>query len=547
MNKIKEKIKNCMKKTTDFIEKKYKVFFILIFIIALILNTYKLGIIPSGVNCDEAGMTYDAYAIANYGTDRFQNKYPVYFTNFGDGQNALYTYLTSILIKVFGNYNTLIIRVPALIISMAEVVISYLLVKQFRSKKESLLFMFLVTISPWHIMKSRWGLESYLLSPFLLFSIFALVKAIKDEKYKILKYVISGILFGITLYTYAISYIVIPLFLSLMLIYLIVLKKVKVKEVIALAIPLCILALPLVLVQLVQKDIIKPIYSFITIQKLFKYRVGELSLAKFSENLGTLKYALFCDRMNYNSIKGFGTLYYIGTISMIAGLINIAIKYLSEIIKRIKNSVKEKEYNKDKKENKENKDKKELNLDIIMLLMFISNFIITILTDMNANKLNGIFISATYFELVTLRSLYKYNKLSFNIIIITYVLYFVLFIKSYLVVMDYNYKPCFDNGAVCAFEDDLLKNTNKKIYGDNILYIYKLYANPISPEEFNKDVVFKNNRVVGFGNYEEIYLNTNNIDENAIYLTYNQYKASELENRGFKIKKFNYCYVIYKE
>lgn len=538
MNKIKEKIKNCMKKTTDFIEKKYKVFFILIFIIALILNTYKLGIIPSGVNCDEAGMTYDAYAIANYGTDRFQNKYPVYFTNFGDGQNALYTYLTSILIKVFGNYNTLIIRVPALIISMAEVVISYLLVKQFRSKKESLLFMFLVTISPWHIMKSRWGLESYLLSPFLLFSIFALVKAIKDEKYKILKYVISGILFGITLYTYAISYIVIPLFLSLMLIYLIVLKKVKVKEVIALAIPLCILALPLVLVQLVQKDIIKPIYSFITIQKLFKYRVGELSLAKFSENLGTLKYALFCDKMNYNSIAGFGTLYYIGTISMIAGLINIAIKYLSEIIKRIRNRVKYTE---------ENKENKELNLDIIMLLMFISNFIITILTDMNANKLNGIFISATYFELVTLRSLYKYNKLSFNIIIITYVLYFVLFIKSYLVVMDYNYKPCFDNGAVCAFEDDLLKNTNKKIYGDNILYIYKLYANPISPEEFNKDVVFENNRVVGFGNYKDIYLNINNIDENAIYLTYNQYKASELENRGFKIKKFNYCYVIYKE
>lgn len=538
MNKIKEKIKNCMKKTTDFIEKKYKVFFILIFIIALILNTYKLGIIPSGVNCDEAGMTYDAYAIANYGTDRFQNKYPVYFTNFGDGQNALYTYLTSILIKIFGNYNTLIIRVPALIISMVEVVISYLLVKQFRSKKESLLFMLLVTISPWHIMKSRWALESYLLSPFLLFSIFALVKAIKDEKYKILKYVISGILFGITLYTYAISYIVIPLFLSLMLIYLIILKKVKVKEVIALAIPLCILGLPLVLVQLVQKDIIKPIYSFITIQKLFKYRVGELSLAKFSENLGTLKYALFCDKMNYNSIEGFGTLYYIGTISMIAGLINIAIKYLSEIIKRIRNRVKYTE---------ENKENKELNLDIIMLLMFMSNFIITILTDMNANKLNGIFISATYFELVTLRSLYKYNKLSFHMIIITYVLYFALFIKSYLVVMNYNYKHCFDNGAVCAFEDDLLKNTNKKIYGDNILYIYKLYANPISPEEFNKDVVFENNRVVGFGNYKDIYLNINNIDENAIYLTYNQYKASELENRGFKIKNFKYCFVIYKE
>ena len=45
---------------------------------------------------------YDSYCIANYGTDRFDNSYPVYMINYGGGQSALYTYIASIFIKIFG-------------------------------------------------------------------------------------------------------------------------------------------------------------------------------------------------------------------------------------------------------------------------------------------------------------------------------------------------------------------------------------------------------------------------------------------------------------
>ena len=82
-----------IKESGDLIEKYYKSIFWLIFILALILNTYKLGKIPEGVNCDEAGMAIDANDIARYGTDRFLNHNPVYLINHGDGQSVLYAYL----------------------------------------------------------------------------------------------------------------------------------------------------------------------------------------------------------------------------------------------------------------------------------------------------------------------------------------------------------------------------------------------------------------------------------------------------------------------
>ena len=71
-------------------------------LITIFMHTYKLCDIPFGLNVDEAGAAYDALNIARYGVDRWLNSYPVYFTNYGDGQNALYIYMTAVLIKLFG-------------------------------------------------------------------------------------------------------------------------------------------------------------------------------------------------------------------------------------------------------------------------------------------------------------------------------------------------------------------------------------------------------------------------------------------------------------
>ena len=510
-------------KIGDFIEQKYKVFFVLILLLAIAVNTYKFGEVPSGIDCDEAGMTYDAYSIANYGVDRFENQFPVYFTNFGDGQSIMQGYLVALLIKTFGTYNTFLIRIPSLVLSIIETVVAYLLVKLFKSRKQALLFMLLVTIAPWHIMKSRWALDCYLFSPMLLFSVYMLAKAIKDNKLQMLKFVLAGTMFGLTLYTYAISYIAIPLFLVLILAYLIIKKSIKLKNVIAFSIPLIVFAIPLVLMLMVQKGWIGEIESFITIPKLLRFRENELDLSQVLVNVATIKYGLLCDKLNFNSLPGYGELYYFGTLLMCMGITITLIRSVGK------------------------KGKEQIELDVIMLLLFFANLIIGFLTDMCANKINGIYISATYFELVALRFIYKKYKVLFAIILIMFLASFIMFLKAYFIDFAKADKPYWDNGAVALMEY-IQKYGEKEIYADNILYIYSIYAKPIPPSEFNKSKEISGSKVVGYKNYHA-YLPSEEqeFSDEAIYITDKKDKLEKLiDTKGFSIEQYGNFYIAYK-
>lgn len=84
----------------------------LMFGIALLMHFFKLSEVPYGLHVDEAGITYDAYCLANYSVDLYLNRFPVYLINFGGGQSALNAYLVAALIKLTGDINPWIIRLP---------------------------------------------------------------------------------------------------------------------------------------------------------------------------------------------------------------------------------------------------------------------------------------------------------------------------------------------------------------------------------------------------------------------------------------------------
>lgn len=91
----------------------------------LFLHFYKLTEIPYGMYVDEVGSAYDAYSIANYGVDRYIKSYPVYFTNYGDGQNALYTYITALFFRLFGA-SKLTVRMGIALSSLTAAFFGYL-------------------------------------------------------------------------------------------------------------------------------------------------------------------------------------------------------------------------------------------------------------------------------------------------------------------------------------------------------------------------------------------------------------------------------------
>lgn len=104
------------------ISKKYSYYFILglMFLCTILLRVYKLAQLPDILHIDEAGLGYNAWCLAHYGTDRYLNVHPFYAQNFEGGQSPLYTYMLVLLIKTIGcgNVSLWLTRLPAVLASL---------------------------------------------------------------------------------------------------------------------------------------------------------------------------------------------------------------------------------------------------------------------------------------------------------------------------------------------------------------------------------------------------------------------------------------------
>ena len=80
------------KENKDFFEKHYIIIWLVLVVILFFTVILRFGEIPAYIGVDEAGMAYDAFCLAEYGTDRYENSYPLYLTNFGQGQSSLCAY-----------------------------------------------------------------------------------------------------------------------------------------------------------------------------------------------------------------------------------------------------------------------------------------------------------------------------------------------------------------------------------------------------------------------------------------------------------------------
>ena len=272
-NIYKDKIDSIESKKDNFINKYYKWIFAVLIIVTAITRFYKFGSIPQNIGVDEAGAAYDAYCLANYGVDRYLNKLPLYLINFGGGQSSLYAYSTVPFIKLFGA-NIISYRLPELIFFIMGIIVSYIVVNKFKDKKNALLYAFIIIICPWHIETSRQGLDCNLLAPMMMLDILLLLTAKKNWHYAI-----AGISIGITLYTYALSWMLIPIFLAFYIAYSLYMKKINFKQIIILGIPIAIFAIPFIyLILLNHGYVTETRLGIFTIPKLPFYREGEIKI-----------------------------------------------------------------------------------------------------------------------------------------------------------------------------------------------------------------------------------------------------------------------------
>lgn len=519
-------LSNLYNKVYYFSSRHYRLLIIILFLLTLFTSIFQLGSVPYGLHVDEMGMAYDAISISNYGVDRYLNKFPLYLINYGGGQSVMYLYLTVLVIKIFG-YSVQVIRMPAVLLRMCIFICCFFMIKMERDRLKTLIFLFLLTIVPYFIMQSRWGLDCNLLVGFLTIAICFLIHSIKKQNNKILL-ALSGIFFGLSLYTYALSYIVVPGLLFFVCLYLLYIKKIRIVELAILGVPILILATPLILMVLINNGLMNEIKGIVTIPLLKNYRGSEISFSNIPENIMILKNILSYDNksfLSYNAIPYFGTIYYFSIPFFSIGLIN-SIRIAFVMLKR-----------------------KQFNINCIFVFWFLSVLICQlIIIEPNINKANAIFVPIVYFTTVGMVFIVRKNKLLIFPIILILAINFGLFFNYYFYHYDddnkYNFfvATCYIDAVEYGKE---LKKENIYIAYDLTAqqYMYILLDNNISPYHYVEndiETIYHDQKITyHFGIPDKI-------SRNDIYIIgSNEELLQRFKNLNFNSKVFGGITVFY--
>ena len=506
---------------------------LLLFIFAFLL-LHKVREIPTPWHVDEAGMAYDALSIAEYGVDRYLYTNPVYFINFGSGQNALYTYLAAFCIKLFG-YSILSIRLPALILSLIAFVLFVRMIRREFGEPAALIGGVLFCILPFSIMHSRWALESYLLFPMMVISTAAFTDAVKSGKTPL--YFLSGILFGITLYTYAISYIFLAIFLLIILLYLLILKQARWMQLIALGIPLFLFALPLILMLAVNNGYLSEIRTgLFSIPKMLKYRSDSISLKQILPNLQLSRENLFYkiffnDGLMYNAVTKYGTLYCFSLPFILSGFV-LSCKNALLTVRGKKHS-----------------------LDFLMTAAFFSALLTSLMiTDPNINRVNVIYFPLIYFLCVGIFHTVKKGKATALLTTVIYLALFTGFIRYYFNDFPNVADDSFYISSITDMEEALdfaeeVRQDDRRVFivGKSQPYISTILALKTDPYTFDREKTTEHLEVTAFRHYSFLsYLTWDEIPTDSVYIFRDKNTIPEnIMKMGFASRDFGSLRVYY--
>jgi 4-amino-4-deoxy-L-arabinose transferase-like glycosyltransferase len=283
--------------------------------IGVVLRLWDFGNLPAGLAKDEASLVVEADSLYHYGIDRNGMSYPAYFVSWGSGQNVLYSYILALLVPL--GLSAVVIRLPMLISGVMTLFIVYGIAKKLFSPSVAIIAIFLLAISPWHVMLSRWVYEANLL-PFVFSLAFLCLLQVDRNPFW---FIASAVLLGLSLYTYATAYFLVPLFLLLVIAFLVFRRMVPIKILLAGAAVFALVSFPIFLFILVNMFKWDPIHiGMITIPRLISSQPRFMEMVEFLHGAGLKGYYynfltmgkilfLHTDELIYNFIPPFGFLF----------------------------------------------------------------------------------------------------------------------------------------------------------------------------------------------------------------------------------------------
>lgn len=309
----------------------------ILLILGAVLRLALLGEVPDGMHQDESLTAWNAFAMFHEGIDSAGHVWPVYLAGWGDGQSALYVWLTvQLLFLTGGHISPFVARLPQAVVGILTLIAVYGIVRRLLGREAALWSLFTLSICPWHVMMCRWGLEANFAPGFLIFGLYFFVRGLEDKRFLPL----SAVFYGFSLYCYAVIWLIVPLILALQTGYGLWHRKIRIDVCSLLSAGiLFVMAVPLMLFILVNQGVISEIeLPFMTIPAMSGYRGGEVasSFPQMWSNLRRALSLLWHQNLGapYDILLPWGLFYDIGRVFIVIGVICMTAKVVRSIWKR---------------------------------------------------------------------------------------------------------------------------------------------------------------------------------------------------------------------
>jgi hypothetical protein len=494
-------------------------------IVGSLLRVVFVDICPAGLNQDEASIGYEAYAILTTGHDRCGNSFPIHLVSWGSGQNALYAYILIPFIAVLG-LNEFSIRIPmALLGTLSLYLFGYLFKKHF-SLKYAVIVLLVFALNPWHIMKSRWALESNIFPDLVFLSVFLLVQFLHKNKLSYL--IFSALIMGISSYSYGTSYFFLFFFVIAIILFFVIKKNIKIWQSLTYIGIVGIVCIPIM------------IFIYINIKGLNSVNIGPITIPKltsdrfhdvtdiFSANFFSDSFNHFVsglqiiitgyDGLIWNSLPIFGTMYFIS---------------IPFIIFSFAHRHKENHY-----------------VYSIMCFWLIVSLLMMFIVDPNINRINIVFFPLIFFVGDGFYQVSCLSKKTFNFSVVCYCIFALFFCKAYYVDAQSDFSGTFNRslGESIQYAVNLKK---KKVYVDGN-YVQTLFYTKANADEFVDTVYYLDpsgafRTVVSYTDSDGTFIfsmpNVIDKDSAVIVWKYSSY-VDTYKNYGYHLVEFERYYVV---
>ncbi|WP_026495950.1 hypothetical protein [Butyrivibrio sp. WCD3002] len=511
---------------------------IAVVILGGLLRLYKLGDIPMGLHQDEASIGYEAYILSTFGIDRNGYRFPVYPITYGSGGGSpLMIYLNVITTFLFGSGVTTLRALPA-VLGILTLPLFFLTIQKLSSSsiKTSenvnslqningeyiwipLVSLCIITFSPYHLMLSRWSLDSNTTPFWIILSLFLFTQGMslqkdfssfenvgtlfqaRDKKKRellhssdvkaTLLFALSAVCYALSLYSYGATTIIIPIHLLIISIFCVKTGRMTPFQMILGIILFILFLLPLILFYAVSffglPQIITPAFTINALtSKRSVFASGSGFMLAIVKSIITMVKNLTVGNSSeqiLNYIPGFAPLFSFTFPITIAGMVASFIRA-----------------------------KRGECLDVFMISLFIPSFVFGLFVEEDINRMVVLFIPVMYFlargYIFVTSEFIMIEKATANKTLRTLMIacksaapaiFFVaaaLFVSTYF--EDYNrmttdaFMPGY--GEACNYANDAAAD-DKLIYSTyshlSAPYMIALYYTKTSPYEFMETVHYR--------------------------------------------------------